>query len=136
MSLPKGKLIAIGGAEDKGTDLEKGEINRNNLKINHNSLKIYRNSLKINHNNLKINHNHIQIIQIKNNHLGLCLGLRVAVQVIQLRRDRFIGAIVMANRVHALRADLDPPPQPAWFSTGRPGDSLVRKRRAAGCALR
>jgi cyanophycinase len=28
---PKGKLIAIGGAEDKGTDLEKGEINRNNL---------------------------------------------------------------------------------------------------------
>ena len=31
MSLPKGKLIAIGGAEDKGTDLEKGEINRNNL---------------------------------------------------------------------------------------------------------
>lgn len=31
MSLPKGKLIAVGGAEDKGTDLEKGEINRNNL---------------------------------------------------------------------------------------------------------
>lgn len=31
MSNPKGKLIAIGGAEDKGTDLEKGEINRNNL---------------------------------------------------------------------------------------------------------
>jgi cyanophycinase len=31
MSLPKGKLIAIGGAEDKGTDLEKGEIQRNNL---------------------------------------------------------------------------------------------------------
>jgi cyanophycinase len=31
MSSPKGKLIAIGGAEDKGTDLEKGEINRNNL---------------------------------------------------------------------------------------------------------
>lgn len=31
MNLPKGKLIAIGGAEDKGTDLEKGEINRNNL---------------------------------------------------------------------------------------------------------
>ena len=29
--LPKGKLIAIGGAEDKGTDLEKGEIFRNNL---------------------------------------------------------------------------------------------------------
>ncbi len=28
---PKGKLIAIGGAEDKGTDLEKGEIHRNNL---------------------------------------------------------------------------------------------------------
>lgn len=26
-----GKLIAIGGAEDKGTDLEKGEIQRNNL---------------------------------------------------------------------------------------------------------
>lgn len=31
MMLPKGKLIAIGGAEDKGTDLEKGEIFRNNL---------------------------------------------------------------------------------------------------------
>ena len=28
---PKGKLFAIGGAEDKGTDLEKGEIQRNNL---------------------------------------------------------------------------------------------------------
>jgi cyanophycinase len=31
MSHPKGKLIAIGGAEDKGADLEKGEIQRNNL---------------------------------------------------------------------------------------------------------
>ena len=31
MSHPKGKLIAIGGAEDKGTDLEKGEILRSNL---------------------------------------------------------------------------------------------------------
>jgi len=31
MSHPQGKLIAIGGAEDKGTDLEKGEIHRNNL---------------------------------------------------------------------------------------------------------
>lgn len=31
MNYPKGKLIAIGGAEDKGTDLEKGEILRNNL---------------------------------------------------------------------------------------------------------
>lgn len=31
MSHPKGKLIAIGGAEDKGTDLEAGEIHRNNL---------------------------------------------------------------------------------------------------------
>ena len=31
MSEPKGKLIAIGGSEDKGTDLEKGEIYRNNL---------------------------------------------------------------------------------------------------------
>ena len=31
MQYPKGKLIAIGGAEDKGTDLEKGEIHRNNL---------------------------------------------------------------------------------------------------------
>ncbi|MCX8019642.1 MAG: cyanophycinase [Chitinophagaceae bacterium] len=31
MSQPKGKLIAIGGAEDKGTDLERGEIHRNNL---------------------------------------------------------------------------------------------------------
>ncbi len=28
---PKGTLIAVGGAEDKGTDLEKGEIHRNNL---------------------------------------------------------------------------------------------------------
>jgi cyanophycinase len=31
MTRPKGKLIAIGGAEDKGTDLEKGEVHRNNL---------------------------------------------------------------------------------------------------------
>ncbi len=31
MSIPKGKLIAIGGAEDKGTDLEKGEVYRHNL---------------------------------------------------------------------------------------------------------
>ena len=31
MNNPKGKLIAIGGAEDKGTDLEIGEIHRNNL---------------------------------------------------------------------------------------------------------
>lgn len=31
MNHPKGKLIAIGGAEDKGTDLEIGEIHRNNL---------------------------------------------------------------------------------------------------------
>ncbi len=30
-STPLGKLIAIGGAEDKGTDLETGIINRNNL---------------------------------------------------------------------------------------------------------
>ena len=31
MNHPKGKLIAIGGAEDKGTNLESGEIRRNNL---------------------------------------------------------------------------------------------------------
>lgn len=31
MSNPKGKLIAIGGAEHKGTDLETGELHRNNL---------------------------------------------------------------------------------------------------------
>ena len=31
MSHPKGKLIAIGGAEHKGTDIEKGEIQRINL---------------------------------------------------------------------------------------------------------
>lgn len=31
MQYPKGKLLAIGGAEDKGTDLETGEIHRNNL---------------------------------------------------------------------------------------------------------
>src|SRR5689334_12306047 len=31
MNLPEGKLIAIGGAEDKGTDLELGVIHRNNL---------------------------------------------------------------------------------------------------------
>ncbi|MBA2422234.1 MAG: cyanophycinase [Chitinophagales bacterium] len=31
MNNPKGKLIAIGGAEDKGTDLEIGVIHRNNL---------------------------------------------------------------------------------------------------------
>ncbi len=29
MQFPKGKLIAIGGAEDKGTDIE--DVNRNNL---------------------------------------------------------------------------------------------------------
>lgn len=29
--IPKGKLIAIGGAEDKGTDLEMGSVYRNNL---------------------------------------------------------------------------------------------------------
>jgi cyanophycinase len=31
MNHPTGKLIAIGGAEDKGTDLETGDIHRNNL---------------------------------------------------------------------------------------------------------
>jgi len=31
MSIPKGKLIAIGGAEHKGTDLEKGVVFNNNL---------------------------------------------------------------------------------------------------------
>jgi cyanophycinase len=31
MVYPKGKLIAVGGAEDKGSDLEKGEVHRNNL---------------------------------------------------------------------------------------------------------
>ena len=31
MEIPKGKLFAIGGAEDKGVDLEKGEMFRNNL---------------------------------------------------------------------------------------------------------
>lgn len=31
MEIPKGKLLAIGGAEDKGTNLETGEIHRNNL---------------------------------------------------------------------------------------------------------
>lgn len=31
MEIPKGKLFAIGGAEDKGADLEKGEVVRNNL---------------------------------------------------------------------------------------------------------
>ncbi|MBS1763126.1 MAG: cyanophycinase [Bacteroidetes bacterium] len=31
MQFAKGKLIAIGGAEDKGTDLERGVIHRNNL---------------------------------------------------------------------------------------------------------
>ena len=31
MQFAKGKLLAIGGAEDKGTDLETGQINRNNL---------------------------------------------------------------------------------------------------------
>ncbi|MBS1754430.1 MAG: cyanophycinase [Ferruginibacter sp.] len=31
MLFAKGKLIAIGGAEDKGTDLESGKIQRNNL---------------------------------------------------------------------------------------------------------
>lgn len=31
MEIPQGKLLAIGGAEDKGVDLEKGKIIRNNL---------------------------------------------------------------------------------------------------------
>lgn len=31
MSIPAGKLIAIGGAEDKGTDLETGEFHRSSL---------------------------------------------------------------------------------------------------------
>ncbi len=31
MEIPQGKLLAIGGAEDKGVDLEKGKIVRNNL---------------------------------------------------------------------------------------------------------
>ncbi len=31
MNSPKGKLISIGGAEDKGSDLEQGIIHRNNL---------------------------------------------------------------------------------------------------------
>ncbi len=31
MQIPQGKLLAIGGAEDKGTNLETGEIHRNNL---------------------------------------------------------------------------------------------------------
>jgi cyanophycinase len=31
MEIPQGKLFAIGGAEDKGVDLEKGEMVRNNL---------------------------------------------------------------------------------------------------------
>src|SRR5882757_8111698 len=31
MNHPKGKLIAVGGAEDKGTNLETGEIHRGNL---------------------------------------------------------------------------------------------------------
>lgn len=31
MSIPVGKLIAIGGAEDKGTDLETGDLRRHNL---------------------------------------------------------------------------------------------------------
>src|SRR3989337_353355 len=33
MTNPKGKLIAIGGAEDKGTNLETGVIHRNNLNL-------------------------------------------------------------------------------------------------------
>ena len=31
MTIPTGKLIAIGGSENKGTDLESGHIHRNNL---------------------------------------------------------------------------------------------------------
>jgi cyanophycinase len=31
MSIPRGKLIAIGGAEDKGTDFEKSQVYRDNL---------------------------------------------------------------------------------------------------------
>lgn len=31
MELPKGTLISVGGAEDKGTDLEEGFVNRNRL---------------------------------------------------------------------------------------------------------
>ncbi len=38
MEKPKGTLIAIGGAEDKGTDLEAGVIHRNNLIFFENSI--------------------------------------------------------------------------------------------------
>ena len=31
MIIPKGILVPVGGAEDKGTDLEQGYIKRNNL---------------------------------------------------------------------------------------------------------
>ena len=31
MQYPKGILLAIGGAEDKGSDLESGSVHRNNL---------------------------------------------------------------------------------------------------------
>jgi len=45
MQHPKGKLFAIGGAEDKGSDLEKGESVRNNL--NFFELGILRNILEV-----------------------------------------------------------------------------------------
>ena len=31
LELPKGKLVSVGGAEDKGTDLEEGFVQRNRL---------------------------------------------------------------------------------------------------------
>ena len=41
--------------------------------------------------------------------LGLGLGPRVAVEADGIRRQRFIGAVVMPGRINAERADLHPP---------------------------
>jgi|SRR5690606_17466795 len=55
---PKGFLVAVGGAEDKGTDLEKGIIDRNRL--NFFELGILKSILKLN--GKPINNVHVEVI--------------------------------------------------------------------------
>src|SRR4051812_35118956 len=47
------------------------------------------------------------------NNLALCFCLRVTVEVVQLRWNCLVAAVMMSNRIDSLRADLDPAPQPA-----------------------
>ena len=56
MTIPKGHLIAVGGAEDKGTDLEKGILQRN--KLNFFELGI----LKTITSNIHVGNPHVEVI--------------------------------------------------------------------------